>query len=108
MVGIKVVWTDFAIRNLKEIFDFYSTNANKKVAHKIRSRILTSAKQLENNPKSGPFESNLTRLNKNHRYLVSGNYKLIYRIVDQKVIINDVFDTRQNPSKMNDEKRKAQ
>ncbi|WP_188459657.1 type II toxin-antitoxin system RelE/ParE family toxin [Psychroflexus planctonicus] len=101
---MKIVWTDFAIRNLKDIFDFYCAQANKKVAHKIRRQILSSSKQLINNPYTGPVEPNLTRLKKNHRYLVSGNYKLIYRIIDNQVIINDVFDTRQNPSKMNDEK----
>ncbi|PIZ07671.1 MAG: type II toxin-antitoxin system RelE/ParE family toxin [Flavobacteriaceae bacterium CG_4_9_14_0_8_um_filter_34_30] len=105
---MKIVWTDFAIRNLKDIFDYYSTKANKKVAHKIRRQILKSFKQLEHNPNSGPIEPNLTRLKKNHRYLVSGHYKLIYRIIDKQVIINDVFDTRQNPSKMNDENRKEE
>lgn len=105
MVRIKIVWTEFAIINLKDIFDYYSTKANKKVAHKIRKQILKSSKQLINNPNSGPIEPNLPILNKNHRYLVSGNYKLIYRIVGNEIIINDVFDTRQNPSKMNNQKR---
>ena len=105
MVGIKIVWTDFAIRNLKDIFDYYSTQADKKVSHKIIRQILKSAKQLQHNPDSGPTEPNLIELRKNHRYLVSGHYKLIYRIMDNQIIINDVFDTRQNPSKMNDEKR---
>lgn len=102
---MKIVWTDFAVKNLKDIFDYYSTKANKKVAHKIRKQILESSKQLKNNPNSGQIEQSLTTLNENHRYLVSGNYKLIYRLMDDQVIINDVFDTRQNPSKMNDEKR---
>ena len=38
-------------------------------------------------------------------YLVNGNYKLIYRVSHNEVIINDVFDARQNPAKINDEKR---
>jgi addiction module RelE/StbE family toxin len=102
---MKIVWTNFAVKNLKDIFDYYSTKANKKVAHKIRRQILKSSKQLKNNPNSGQIEQSLTTLKENHRYLVSGNYKLIYRLMDDQVIINDVFDTRQNPSKMNDEKR---
>ncbi|WP_445736403.1 type II toxin-antitoxin system RelE/ParE family toxin [Mariniflexile sp.] len=102
---MKIVWTDFAITNLKAIFDYYATKANKKVAHRIRKRILKSSKQLINNPNSGPMEQNLIGLKKHHRYLVSGNHKLIYRIIDNQIVINDVFDTRQNPSKMIDEKR---
>lgn len=102
---MKIVWTDFAIRNLRDIFNYYSTNSNKKFAHKIRKQILKSSRQLIKHHSSGPIEPDLLTLNKNHRYLVSGHYKLIYRIVDNVVIINDVFDTRQNPTKMNDEKR---
>ena len=102
---MKIVWTDFAIRNLKDIFEYYSIEVNKKLAHKIRKQILESSKQLIKNPNSGSVELNLIDLNKNYRYLIIGNYKLIYRIVDNKIIINDVFDTRQNPTKMNDENR---
>ncbi|MCH7397567.1 type II toxin-antitoxin system RelE/ParE family toxin [Belliella sp. DSM 107340] len=104
---MKIVWTDFAIRNLKDIFDCYSTRVNKKVAHKIRLQILKSSRQLKYNPNSGSIDPNLISLNKNHRYLISGYYKLIYRVVEDKVVINDVFDTRQDPSKMIDEKRKT-
>lgn len=98
---MKVVWTDFAIENLKDIFDYYANKANKKVAHKIRRQILKSSTQLIKYPNSGSIETNLLVLNNNHRYLVSGNYKLIYKIVGNEIVINDVFDTRQNPSKMN-------
>ena len=98
---MKIVWTDFAIRNLKDIFDYYADKADKKVAHKIRRQILKSSKQLIKHPNSGSIEPNLLILNNNHRYLVTGNYKLIYKIVGEEIVINDVFDTRQNPSKMN-------
>lgn len=102
---MKIVWTEFAIRNLNDIFDYYAAHSDKKIAHKIRKQILKSAKQLIKNPSSGPVEPNLLTLNNNHRYLVSGHYKLIYRIIENEIVINDVFETRQNPSKMNDEKR---
>lgn len=47
---MKIVWTDFAIRNLKDIFDYYSIEVNKKLAHKIRKQILKSSKQLIKKP----------------------------------------------------------
>ena len=102
---MKIVWTDFAIENLKIIFDFYSAKASKKVAHQIRKKILESTKQLIIQPKSGQKELNLEKLNQDYRYIVIGNYKIIYRIHQNEVIINDVFDTRQNPEKMKDHKR---
>ncbi|RYH71905.1 type II toxin-antitoxin system RelE/ParE family toxin [Flavobacteriaceae bacterium 144Ye] len=102
---MKIIWTDFAIENLKDIFDYYSNKASNKTAHKIRKQILSSTKQLIKNPESCQLELNLEKLEQNHRYLVSGNYKIIYRINENELIINDVFDTRQNPIKMNDKNR---
>lgn len=102
---MKILWTDFAIKNLKDIFSYYATKANKNVAHKIRKQILTSTKQLIHTPELGQIEFNLVELNQGHRYLVCRNYKIIYKIVDDQIIINDIFDTRQDPIKMNDEKR---
>ncbi|MDV3754506.1 plasmid stabilization protein [Elizabethkingia anophelis] len=102
---MKIVWTDFAIENLKNIFDYYSIKASKKVAHKIRKQILESTKQLIDNPESGQVESNLEKLNQNHRYLVCGNYKIIYRTGIGQIVINDIFDARQDPIKMNNEKK---
>ncbi len=102
---MEIIWTDFAIENLKVIFDFYSIKANKKVAHKIRIQILTATKQIINHPTSGQNEIHLQKLEKDFRYVVSGNYKIIYKVEDGQIIISDVFDTRQNPDKMVDEKR---
>jgi plasmid stabilization system protein ParE len=103
---MKIIWSNFAIENLKDIFDYYTINANKKVAHKIRKQILNSTKQLIKNPESGQIEFYLDKLKQNHRYVLSGHYKIIYRIENDKIFINDVFDARQNPNKMIDEKRK--
>lgn len=102
---MKIIWTDFAIENLKSIFEYYITKANPKVAHTIRKQILDSAKQLIKNPESGQIEFYLEKLDLKHRYILTGNYKIIYRIVEHQIIINDVFDVRQNPIKMNDEER---
>ena len=54
-----------------------------------------------NHPKSGQLEDSLKKLDEGYRYLVVGNYKLIYKEVKEGVLITDVFDTRQNPVKMN-------
>ena len=43
---MKIIWTDFAIENLKDIFDYYSIKTNKKVAHKIRKQIFESTRLL--------------------------------------------------------------
>ncbi len=103
---MKIIWTDFAIENLKDIFDFYSITVNKKVANKIKKDIFKSVKLLVRYPELGQIELYLEKLNEEHRYILSGNYKVIYKIQDENIIISDVFDVRQNPTRMNDESRK--
>ena len=89
----------------KIIFNYYAVKASKKVAHKIRIEILTSTKQLIDHPNSGQIEVHLAKLEKDYRYVLSGNYKIIYKVEDSRIIISDVFDSRQNPDKMIIEKR---
>jgi len=40
------------------------------------------------------------KLGEEHRYLVEGNYKIIYKRVKEGVLITDVFDARQDPRKI--------
>jgi hypothetical protein len=39
-----------------------------------------------------------------HRYLVKGNYKIIYKEIQEGLLITDVFDSRQDPIKINNKK----
>ena len=106
-MATQIIWSNFAIENLKAIFDYYKDKAGKKVAHKIRQEILEGTKQLIEHPESGQIEFYLETLNESHRYVLSGNYKIIYRIEKQTILINDVFDVRQNPTKMLDKDRNS-
>lgn len=58
---------------------------------------------LEQNYKIGQLEELLKDQRQEFRYLVSGNYKIIYYInfETNKVIIANIFDSRQNPAKLN-------
>jgi toxin ParE1/3/4 len=98
---MKVIWSDFAIRIIKEIHFYNKEKASIKIANKIKKDIFLTTKQLHKHPFSGSEEKVLKKLNQNHRYLVNGNYKIIYKPVKEGVLITDIFDTRQNPTKIN-------
>jgi plasmid stabilization system protein ParE len=89
---------------LREIFHYYKVNASLKVARSIKSEILSNTKKLRKNPLIGQEEPFLEHLGLGHRYLVVGNYKVIYRCIEDQILITDVFDARQNPKKMNQER----
>ncbi|MBI9039740.1 MAG: type II toxin-antitoxin system RelE/ParE family toxin [Bacteroidales bacterium] len=94
---IKIIWSDFASKTLAEIFEYHKDVAGKNVAHKIKANIFSSTKQLLKYPQSGQIEESLIILNEGHRYLVSGNYKIVYKKVNESILITDIFDSRQDP-----------
>ena len=104
---MKIIWSDFASEMLIEIYRYYKVKASIAIAKKIRIEIFTATQQLKKHPVSGPIELNLEKINEGHRYLVKGNYKIIYKEVAEGVLITDVFDTRQDPLKINKEDRKS-
>jgi toxin ParE1/3/4 len=103
---MKVIWSDFASETLKDIFQYHKEVAGKNIAQKIKTKIFSSTKQLIHHPNSGQIEKSLEQLEEGHRYLVSGNYKVVYKKVKAGILITDVFDTRLDPIKINNPKRK--
>lgn len=96
----QVIWTYFATLELKNIFLYYRMTANETIAEKIKKSILNATKTLPKQPLIGQIEENLYELKQEHRYLVEGNYKIIYRVIKKDIYITDVFDCRQNPQKI--------
>ena len=96
----QIIWTNFAISELKNIFLYYRIVAGDKTADKIRKSIFSATKSIIKQPFIGEVEETLIDLKQGHRHLVEGNYKIIYRVIDNNIYITDIFDCRQNPTKM--------
>jgi len=103
---MKVIWSDFSSDILVEIYLYYKEKAGYTIAKRIKSQIFESTKQLIKHPISGQIEETLKHLGEGHRYLLEGNYKIIYKQIEEGILITDVFDTRQDPIKINDKNRK--
>lgn len=99
-MGIEIRWTATAISNLEDIFYYYRLKVNIALAHKIVTSVIESTILLEEQPTMGQFEPLLVDRNKGYRYVLSGNYKIIYWPEDLIIWIASVFDTRQNPKKL--------
>ena len=97
---LRVFWTDTARFQLEDIFNYYKEKASLEVARKLIKQIIDRTIELEKNPNSGPKEPLLSDRKFEYRYLVEGNYKIIYWKEDNYAKIATVFDCRQNPEKM--------
>ena len=95
----KVVWSARSLKDLDQAHDLLaekSLKASSKTVETVLQRVI----QLEQFPESGPIEPSLAHRKQEHRYLVSGHHKIVYRIEKQQILIVRVFDTRQNPEKL--------
>ncbi len=97
---MKVIFTLPARRALDGIYERYKSHNMGKTGRRIRSAIVKKAMLLKSHPNLGQEEENLKSMELGHRYLVEGNYKIVYRVAVNIVVISDIFDTRQDPEKM--------
>jgi plasmid stabilization system protein ParE len=97
---MRLLITEPAKVRLRNIHDYYKELVSPRIADRIKQGIIANLKTLRNNPFIGQKEELLEHLNLEHRRIVTGNYKIIYRIEGDTIIITDIFDARQNPEEM--------
>ena len=97
---MKIIWTFPAKFRLKEIYLYHKHYASLTIAKKLKQKIFSATHTLIRHPKIGQEEELLKHKQKEYRYLVQGNYKIIYKIDKDIIYVEDVFDCRQNPNKL--------
>lgn len=98
----RIIWSEFTETQLQEIYEYYEKKASTKVVKKLIKGIINEPTKLIKTPSIGQEEELLKHRKTEYRYLVFKNYKLIYSIDSQNgfIKISDIFDTRQNPPKL--------
>ncbi|WP_396148477.1 type II toxin-antitoxin system RelE/ParE family toxin [Flavobacterium sp.] len=101
-MAIEVYWSQLAETKIEDIFFYYKLKAGTKIAKKIIIGIIDATIDLDKNPEIGQIEELLKDRPQEFRYLIYTNYKIIYWYNKDKnrIVIANVFDTRQNPQKL--------
>ena len=94
-----MIWSTEALVDMETIYDFLAEHSQQ-AAQNVIEKILSRISQIEIFPESGATQLRLKNPDKEYRYLVEGNYKIIYKITGQQAYIATVFDTRYNPDKL--------
>jgi len=97
---MNIIITANVRRRFIQIYYYYCDKNLPEVAIRIRKYIEERMLVLEQFPRIGAIEEQLSNLGLGHRYLVEGNYKIIYRIDGENIYITDIFHASQDPSKM--------
>lgn len=81
---VKIIWTEFAVDDLRSIHSFISKDS-KKYADRFIDKLIARTDQLEKNPNSGRIvpEFNVETV----RELIEGNYRIIYTVDHEFVAI---------------------
>lgn len=97
---MKIIYTDFAKNSLNNHLLFLiEQGASTDKILEMQDGIFAKANMLSANPYLGQVEEYI--LDKKHRRLIEGNYKIVYRFEKDIIYITDIFDARQDPQKMN-------
>ena len=96
---MKIKWYIEASGDLDKIYDYYLTK-NPRAAAMMYNKILDDVEILATQPYIAAIEQILIDCPENYRSLIVENYKVVYFIKDDLVLIVQIFDCRQNPIKL--------
>ncbi|MCH8535600.1 MAG: type II toxin-antitoxin system RelE/ParE family toxin [Flavobacteriaceae bacterium] len=101
---LEVYWLELAENKLEDIYNYYLIKASKRVAENLVNGIVDSTIGIEKQLEIGQVETSLKHREQEFRYLVFKNYKIVYWInYDfRRIEIANVFDTKQDPDKINE------
>lgn len=96
----EVIWTKLAFEQLERIVKYIQSEQGSFYAKLVLNKILESSADLKVFPKRGQVENLLKHKKSEYRYLVAWNYKIIYRVGNNKVVISRIFHTSQRTTKI--------
>ncbi|WP_294430374.1 type II toxin-antitoxin system RelE/ParE family toxin [uncultured Treponema sp.] len=92
----EVVVSQFAEDDLNEIVEYYFS-LNQNYVSKVISEFESNVMSLKEHPKSGRIVPELDKQGiSQYRELIQGNYRIVYEISDDKIIVHTIIDGRRN------------
>jgi toxin ParE1/3/4 len=97
---MQVEITRFARTQLRKIHTYYKIKASERIALQIIDKLLDAVEELGALPSIGTVEPNLTHSQLHYKFIVCGNYKIIFRTTKDIIYVTDIFNCRQDPRKI--------
>ncbi|MGM0650786.1 MAG: type II toxin-antitoxin system RelE/ParE family toxin [Bacteroidota bacterium] len=93
----KIVWTDEALVNLSNIFDYLKQRWTEKEIRNFSRLLYRQINLIQSNPRLFPASATSKSLRKS---VLTKQTTIYYRIDNKEVRIVTLFDNRQNPKKI--------
>lgn len=92
----RVVVPPSVMKDLREIVEYYY-EVNRGYSKKIFNKIIERIRELERLPQKGRIVPELKEHNIDaYRELIEENYRIVYRIFEEEVLLVSVIDARRN------------
>jgi plasmid stabilization system protein ParE len=92
-----LVWTERATKEFSDLFDYLYANWDFVVASRVRREMEHIIAQIQANPEHYPVYLKKKNV---RRCVASPQTSIYFKIFDDKIEINAVFDNRQSPRKL--------
>ncbi|MEZ5071936.1 MAG: type II toxin-antitoxin system RelE/ParE family toxin [Bacteroidales bacterium] len=96
---LPVRWDPKAKESLDDIYEYIARDSVSAAKH-VKKTLVQLAGSLGFLPEKYSREEYLDNEPENYRSVSKWRYKIIYEVTDQYVIISDIFNTSQHPSKI--------
>lgn len=97
--ALPILWDEEAKLALKEIIQFIAKDSPAGATH-VKKTLLKLSRTLGRFPNKFKEEPLLEDLVGNYRSVSKWNWKIVYEVTNSEVIILQILDTRQDPSKL--------
>jgi plasmid stabilization system protein ParE len=96
---LPVRWDPRARESLDDIYNYIAEDSVS-AARRVKKSLVQLARSLGHFPEKYSHEDYLAGEPENYRSVSKWRYKIIYEVTDKYVIIADIFNTSQHPSKI--------
>ena len=93
----EIIWTLSAVKDLQDIYN-YLAERSVVAAKKIINQIIEAPETIAISGFTKAIA--VDEYNPKYRRIISGNYKILFRVRKKFIVIHRIFDTRQNPEKL--------
>lgn len=97
---VPVRWDPVAKERLDELYRYLLKEESERVAMHVWRTLVNLAGELGKFPRKFPLESYLEDEPEEYRAVPKWNYKLIYEVAEDAVIIVDLFHTARDPRRI--------
>lgn len=89
-----------ADESLRRSLSYLSAFYDRRYLIALEKKIRQEVRKLADHPGGGQFEAELEWTNAGYRRLIVRDFKIVYRIDQDTIVVNDIFDSRRDPKGM--------